>query len=677
MEALGILPTQPYKVDMIKVTENNLPTQLHRFRELFSPGYGVFKGVRARLLVDPEVKPRFFKSRPIPYALKEKISRELDRLVKAGILKPVRHAEWAAPIVPVLKSDQTIRICGDFKITANQAIKVDQYPLHKAEDIFAALAGGEKFSKIDLRVAYNQLELDDESQLYTVINTHQGLYKYTRLPFGISSAPALFQKQMDILLKGIPMVFCALDDTLITGKNDQDHLKNLECVLQRIQEAGLKLRKDKCSFLAPSLEYLGHKIAKEGLQPLPSKVEAIQAAPSPTNLTELRAFLGLLTYYSRFIPNMSSTLAPLYNLLKKEQRWKWETPEERAFKDVKEKLVHSTLLVHFDPRKRQILSCDAFRMAFASRTLTPAEKKYSQLEREALGIVFGVTRFRNYLLGNSFTLRTDHKPLVTLFSENKGIPTIAANRIQRWAIILSAYQYKIEYIKGTSNTEADVLSRLPMFTPEPDSKEPDSEPVEMVLLMDALDSSPVTSDDIRASLPGDPALRQALDHTLQGWSEETPKEMELMPYWSRRYELGACEVHIDHLGPFEQNLYLIVVDACTKWIEAIPVPNTSTRETIEQLRCGPPPALAVLGFPQSSASPSSFQDVLHPESFLWAVPEKRRTAEKRKMRKVHWQKQNHPKPLRVCLNCGHQHEAETLCGEFYLKLVCQRLIVVL
>ncbi|UYV68123.1 hypothetical protein LAZ67_5003116, partial [Cordylochernes scorpioides] len=505
---------------------------------------------------------------------------------------------------------------------------------------------------------------------------------------------------MDILLKGIPMVFCALDDILITGKNDQDHLKNLECVLQRIQEAGLKLRKDKCSFLAPSLEYLGHKIAKDGLQPLPSKVEAIQAAPSPTNLTELRAFLGLLTYYSRFIPNMSSTLAPLYNLLKKEQKWKWETPEERAFKDIKEKLVHSTLLVHFDPRKRQILSCDASGVgigavlsqvqgdndirpvAFASRTLTPAEKKYSQLEREALGIVFGVTRFRNYLLGNRFTLRTDHKPLVTLFSENKGIPTIAANRIQRWAIILSAYQYKIEYIKGTSNTEADVLSRLPMFTPEPDSKEPDSEPVEMVLLMDALDSSPVTSDDIRASLPGDPALRQALNYTLQGWSEETPKEIELMPYWSRRCELGACEgllfwgnrviiptnsrakmldelhnshqgivglksvartlfwwpgldkdieetvrrcnccqshasmpprttpvnwpptnqpwdrVHIDHLGPFEQKLYLIVVDACTKWIEAIPVPNTSTRETIEQLRC----LFARFGIPRTLVS---------------------------------------------------------------------------
>ncbi|UYV79768.1 K02A2.6-like [Cordylochernes scorpioides] len=680
MEALGILPTQPYKVDMIKVTENNLPTQLHRFRELFSPGYGVFKGVRARLLVDPEVKPRFFKSRPIPYALKEKISREFDRLVKAGILKPVRHAEWAAPIVPVLKSDQTIRICGDFKITANQALKVDQYPLHKAEDIFAALAGGEKFSKIDLRDAYNQLELDDESQLYTVINTHQGLYKYTRLPFGISSAPTLFQKQMDILLKGIPMVFCALDDILITGKNDQDHLKNLECVLQRIQEAGLKLRKDKCSFLAPSLEYLGHKIAKESLQPLPSKVEAIQAAPSPTNLTELRAFLGLLTYYSRFIPNMSSTLAPLYNLLKKERKWKWESPEERAFKDVEEKLVHSTLLVHFDPRKRQILSCDASGVgigavlsqvqgdndirpvAFASRTLTPAEKK-----------------FRNYLLGNSFTLRTDHKPLVTLFSENKGIPSIAANRIQRWAIILSAYQYKIEYIKGTSNTEADVLSRLPMFTPEPDSKEPDSEPVELVLLIDALDSSPVTSDDIRKSLSGDPVLRQALNYTLQGWSEETPKEIELMPYWSRRCELGACEgllfwgnrviiptnsrakmldelhnshqgivvspelcfgglvwtrilkrpldgvtaakampachpelhqsigrptnqpwdrVHIDHLGPFEQNLYLIVVDACTKWIEAIPVPNTSTRETIEQLRC----LFARFGIPRTLVS---------------------------------------------------------------------------
>ncbi|UYV71932.1 K02A2.6-like, partial [Cordylochernes scorpioides] len=623
MEALGILPTQPYKVDMIKVTENNLPTQLHRFRELFSPGYGVFKGVRARLLVDPEMKPRFFKSRPIPYALKEKISRELDRLVKAGILKPVRHAEWAAPIVPVLKSDQTIRICGDFKITANQSLKVDQYPLHKAEDIFPALAGGEKFSKIDLRDAYNQLELDDESQLYIVINTHQGLYKYTRLPFGISSAPALFQKQMDILLKGIPMVFCALDDILITGKNDQDHLKNLECALQRIQEAGLKLRKDKCSFLAPSLD-------------------------------------------------------TIIQLTKKGTEVEMGNPRRKSIQGHKEKLVHSTLLVHFYPRKRQILSCDASGVgigavisqvqgdndirpvAFASRTLTPAEKRYSQLEREALGIVFGVTRFRNYLLGNSFTLRTDHKPMVTLFSENKGIPTIAANRIQRWAIILSAYQYKIEYIKGTSNTEADVLSRLPMFTPEPDSKEPDSEPVEMVLLMDALDSSPVTSDDIRTSLPGDPALRQALDHTLQGacegllfWGNRVIiptnlrakmldelhnshqgivglKSVARTLFWWPGLDkdiegtvrrCNCCQSHasmpprttpvnwpptnqhwdrvqIDHLGPFEQNLYLIVVDACTKWIEAIPVPNTSTRETIEQLRC----LFARFGIPRTLVS---------------------------------------------------------------------------
>ncbi|UYV64543.1 K02A2.6-like [Cordylochernes scorpioides] len=246
----------------------------------------------------------------------------------------------------------------------------------------------------------------------------------------------------------------------------------------------------------------------------------------------------------------------------------------------------------------------------------------------------------------------------------------------------NSFQYKIEYIKGTSNTEADVLSRLPMFTPEQNPKEHDSEPVEMVLLMDALDSSPVTSDDIRESLPRDPALRQALDHTLQGWSEETPKEMELMPYWNYRYELGACEgllfwgnrviiptnliakmldelhnshqgivglksvartlfwwpgldkdieetvrrcnccqshasmpprttpvnwpstnqpwdrVHIDHLGPFEQNLYLIVVDACTKWIEAIPVPNTSTRETIKQLRC----LFARFGIPRTLVS---------------------------------------------------------------------------
>lgn len=217
---------------------------------------------------------------------------ELDRLQQEGIIEPIQFSEWAAPIVPVMKADKkSVRICGDYKVTVNQAAKVDRYPIPKIEDLFASLAQGEKFTKLDMSQAYQQLILDEESRKYVVINTHKGLFQYTRLPFGISSAPAIFQRVMEGLLQGIPHVSVYLDDILITGKNDVEHLATLEAVLTRFEEAGLRLKRSKCVFMAPSVEYLGHTIDAEGLHPTESKVKAIKNAPVPKNVTELRAYL--------------------------------------------------------------------------------------------------------------------------------------------------------------------------------------------------------------------------------------------------------------------------------------------------------------------------------------------------------------------------------------------------
>ena len=168
----------------------------------------------------------------MPFAIKESVGREIDRLVENGTLHPVEHSEWAAPIVPVPKKDGTIRICGDFKVTVNPYLVVDQHPLPKPTKLFACLTGGKRFTKLDLSSAYQQLLLDEESSKLVTINTQKGLFCFTRLPFGVASAPAVFQQTMDAILQGLPQVICYLDDILITGKSDAEHMANLETVLK-------------------------------------------------------------------------------------------------------------------------------------------------------------------------------------------------------------------------------------------------------------------------------------------------------------------------------------------------------------------------------------------------------------------------------------------------------------
>ena len=252
-------------------------------------GLGTLKGFKAKLYVN-NTKPIFCKARPVPYAIRSQVEAELEKLVKQKILEPVPFSDWAAPIVPVMKADKkSIQICGDFKLTLNRVCKVERYPIPKIEDLFAKLSGGVLFSKIDLSQAYQQLELDEESKQFTVINTHRGLFHFNRLPFGILSAPGIFQRAMDSPLSGIPGVIVYLDDILISGVSEDDHLHTLKVVLERLQSAGLHLKQDKCKFLVPSISYLGHKIDAEGLHPLSDKIKAITKCLSPKNCYRVKS----------------------------------------------------------------------------------------------------------------------------------------------------------------------------------------------------------------------------------------------------------------------------------------------------------------------------------------------------------------------------------------------------
>lgn len=326
-----------------------MDTILAKHAELFKDELGLVKGVKVKLHVNPAVKSRFFKPRAVPYALKQKVEAELDRLCKAKVIEPIQFSDWAAPTVPVVKADGNIQICGDYKFTVNTATSVESYPLPRIEDLLASIGKSKVFSKLDLANAYQQLELEDESKNLVTISTQCSLFHYNRLPFGVSSAPAIFQRTMETLLRDISNVVVYLDDVLVSGASEEEHLRTLDQVLERLCLVGLRLKLSKCAFMLPLVEYLGHVISAEGIHPSKEKTKAIMNVPTPQNVTQLKSFLGLLNYYGKFLPHLATTLAPLYSLLQKHRTWNWGKQQDRAFKEAKHLLSSAEVLTHFDP----------------------------------------------------------------------------------------------------------------------------------------------------------------------------------------------------------------------------------------------------------------------------------------------------------------------------------------
>ena len=527
---------------------DTLSDVLGRHKMVFDKGLGTIKGFTADIKLQEGAKPIFCKARPVPYALRQKVEEELDRLEKLGVVKKVERSDWASPIVCVPKKDGSIRICGDFKVSVNQVLLDIPYPLPDTEDIFATLGSGTVFSKIDLSNAYQQMELSTNSQQYLTVNTHKGLYAYQRLTYGIASAPALFQSTMDQILQGMDNVRCRIDDIIIRT-DPHEHLQVLDEVLTRLERHGILAKESKCEFMVPSIEFLGYRVDGEGRHPTDEKIAAISEAPSPKNIAELRSYLGLLNYYGHFIPNLSTLLQPLHELLQKGVKWEWSKECEEAFQRSKSELMAGRVLVPYDEKRKLILACDAspygvgavishvmddgeeHPIAFASRTLTKSERNYSQIEKEALAIIFGVRKFHKYLYGRLFHLYTDHKPLVTILGPKTAVPTLAAARMQRWAVILQAYNYQVEYRPSKEHANADALSRLPCNAP------PLKEEAE-IFFFSGLEELPIDAKDISRETRRDPVLARVLNYTLMGWPNYVTSD-ELKAYFTRRHELSV------------------------------------------------------------------------------------------------------------------------------------------
>ncbi|CAH8531426.1 unnamed protein product [Schistosoma bovis] len=275
------------------------------------------------LRLKPGAKPVFCPKRPVHYATLPTVDEELNRFQRQGVITPVSYSAWASPIVVIKKANGTIRICADFSTGFNAALEQHHYPLPVPEDLFTMLNGGNFFAKLDLADAYLQVEVAEDSRELLTINTHRGLFQYNRLPFGVKTAPSIFQQLMDTILSGTPGVATYLDDILIVTTSLEQFREHTTAVLQRVSDNGFRLRPEKYQLFLKSVKYLGFIFDAAGRRPDPENIQAIKLMPTPTNISELRSFLGLISYYLAFVPSMNDIRAPPNHLLNKNTSWNW------------------------------------------------------------------------------------------------------------------------------------------------------------------------------------------------------------------------------------------------------------------------------------------------------------------------------------------------------------------
>ena len=394
------------------------------FPDLWKDELGCLKNFQLEIKFKPDVTPVFDKARTVPFAIQDELSRAYDEGTDRGLWKQVQFNDYGTPVVPVRKPPSrshpngSIRVCVDYSVTVNSQLKTHRQPLPLPKDLMRKLGGGYNFSKIDLADAYNQIELAPESQKRLALSTHKGVLLQTRLPYGISSAPGYFQEIMEQLTSDLSGVAVYLDDILVSGKYAEDHLHNLQELLKKLDSNGLRCRFDKYAFAQPQVTYLGYAMSRKGLAKGP-KVDAVMKMQPPKDVPTLRSFLGSIQFYGKFLSDLTTVMEPLTRLTRKNTLLKRTVTEQDAFKKLKSMLNEDTVPAHFNPSCPIGISCDASEVgigavlfhrysdgserpiANASKTLSPAQKKYSQIQKEALSIIFALLKFHQFLTGDT------------------------------------------------------------------------------------------------------------------------------------------------------------------------------------------------------------------------------------------------------------------------------------
>ena len=451
-----------------------------------------------------------------PQVQKETIEKHIADMLERNVIQP-SVSPWASPVVLVSKPDGSTRFCCDFR-KLNQVTKKDSYPLPLISESLEALSGTQYFSTMDLMSGYWQVELDPQAREKTAFTTHAGLYEFITMPFGLCNAPSTFQRLMECVLRGLTwqIALIYLDDVLVYSCTFEEHLKHLRLVFDRFRGAGLKLKPNKCHFGQSRVNYLGHVITPEGLQPDPEKIKVVQEYPVPRTVRDIRAFMGLANYYRKFVKNFAKMASPLHDLTKKGTKFVWTSTCQVAFDALKKALTEAPILSYPDFTQPFLLSTDASDdalgmvlgqkqngrevvIAYGGRKLNPAERNYSVTEREALAVVAGIKHFQHYLYGRKFTVFTDHNAVRWLMNIRE--PT---GRLARWALVLQQYDFEIVHRAGKNNGNADALSRR-QYQPT----------------LATLDCPGVQTDKIRELQRRDPPLADIINYLE---TERLPKE---------------------------------------------------------------------------------------------------------------------------------------------------------
>ena len=522
-----------------------------KYATVFGDGIGELEG-EYRIRLDDTVDPIQHAPRRVPVALRDRLKTTLDDMVRDDIIEAVeKPTEWISSMVVITKKDNKLRICLDPK-DLNHAIRRENYQLPTIEDIATRLHGAKVFTVLDVRHGFWHVRLDERSSYLTTFNTPFGRYRYKRMPFGISSAPEVFQKKMHELIEGLHGIEVVADDFVVVGYGNTvdeanvDHDKRLHSFLQRCEERGVKLNVDKFKLRQEEVRFIGHVATSDGLGIDPTKVKAIVDMPNPTDVPGVQRLLGLAQYLAKFLPHLSDITKPLRDLTRNDTEWVWETSQQNALDTLKKAVASTPVLRYYNLADEVTIQCDASQsglgaalmqngqpVAYASRALTPPETRYAQIEKELLAIVFACDRFEAYIYGRDHvTIESDHKPLEMIVLKPL---SNAPKRLQRMLLQLQKYTLDVKYKKGEHMYLADTLSRA--YIPEVNV----CDFVHELEELDHRESLPVSQErwqQLNHASENDNVCRELRATIQNGWPGNKSEVPEcVLPYYDSRDEL--------------------------------------------------------------------------------------------------------------------------------------------
>lgn len=524
---------------------------LQRYANIFSSQEGDLgrtSMVQHRIDTGSE-RPIRQRARRIPIAKEKEVEGLLEDMRRNKIIEPSK-SPWCSPVVLVKKKDGSTRFCVDYR-RLNDVTKKDSYPLPRIDDTLDTLSGMKWFSTLDLKSGYWQVEIHPKDKEKTAFSTGKGLWQFNVMPFGLCNAPATFERLMECVLAGLVGEACLvyLDDVIIVGRDFEDHLRNLEKVFAKIEGAKLKLNPKKCRLFRSKVNYLGHIISSDGIQTDPEKLEAVQKWPTPKDKTEVRAFLGLCSYYRRFVKGFAEIAKPLHRLTEDKRQFSWDGTCEDSFQKLKKHLCETPILGYPQTEGQFIVDTDASNtaiggvlsqkqgerevvIAYFSKSLSKPERNYCVTRRELLAVVKTLQHFNKYLIGRQFLLRTDHAALKWLlqFKNPEG-------QVARWIEQLQEYDFKTEHRSGKTHGNADALSRRPCSEDCKHCVKQECNEVTLKLTR----TNPLSlweNDAMREAQEKDDDLRHIITWKKRGdvkpiWSEVAPTGAVTKAYWAQ------------------------------------------------------------------------------------------------------------------------------------------------